>query len=243
MVSARIISLAFCVLCVFQVQAAGGIRCQEINPSLPAAIQQALWSTVSVHSVIALDTEHLQNNTASISTTGSGFVLDTAGRVVMSGHGIAGFLLAEHPSRHTVILSDCRQFQAQVVVVGGDENYGVDAVILQIQHPPPDLIPMRRSEELPYKAKVYAMGSPYGIMNTVYEGVFGSSYINQSNERLYAYINLQDGISGGALVTEDGVMVGTAQGKGYLMLEHSELPVSFFVPVGKINQLLQKHNL
>lgn len=223
------------------------IHCQSPRTDLPIGVKKALQSTVSVYSVVVTGSVGNDTNKKVFSSVSSGFIADTNGHVVMSGHRIASFLQSKEMSViHTVVLSDCRALSATVTVVGGDNNWGVDAVLIKIDHPPNDLIPIQRGASAVdvTGVKVYVLGSPFGWSNTVYDGVVAGSHLNdEQSEVLLAHINLQMGISGGALVTEDGVMVGVAQARGYVNIGELGIPVSIFVPVDKINEFLSKNQL
>ncbi len=219
------------------------IHCKSPSDKIPAGVQKALLSTVSVYSTLGGALSSSIEEDKSFSVIGSGFIVDKPGHVVISGSGISPFIKNGMYATHVVVLADCRVFSANIVSIGGDEREGVDAILLKINNPPSDLVPISRIAVSLREDTVYALGSPYGWMNTIYEGTLASSYLGSNNKELLAHINLQEGISGGALVNSDGVMLGVAQGKGYVRLSGFRIPISIFVPVAKINQFLQENNL
>jgi S1-C subfamily serine protease len=240
----HVLGILFLVVFSSHVLGGGLVHCKEPKNDVPEGVLKALTSTVAVKSSVALNVESLEKDINLRTTVGSGFIAHTDGYVVVSGHRIAPFLRSHYHSRHTVILHDCRAFAATVVAIGGDEHGGVDAILLKIVEPPTDLVPITRSATTLKRTAVYALGAPYGWMNTVYTGVLAETYNNRSKGKtVFAHVQLQEGISGGPLVTENGYMLGSAEGvatdKGY----NGGMPISVFVPMQKINTFLAKHNL
>ena len=240
----RLITL--CVLIILAGSALGQptLFCKEPKNDYPTGVQDAVKSTVTTWNAVSLSNEDLEKNINVISSVGSGVILDTRGHILTSGHGVAKYLrMKDRPKKHRVYLYDCREYEARVVAIGGDEKEGIDAVILKITGPPPDLIPIKRDYVSFPDKNVYAVGSPYGWMNTVAAGVLAGPYLNRNLQEVYAHVDLKEGMSGGPLVTEDGILVGTAQGKKLLSFGGAELYVSFFVPVARINSFVEKQIL
>lgn len=217
------------------------IYCKKPKADFPTGVQEAIKSTVTTFNAVALTKGDLDDEANAITSVGSGVILDTEGHVVITGHSIAKYLRMEgYPKKHIVYLHDCSEYEASVIAIGGDEKEGVDAVILKINNPPKDLVPIKRGLVSYTEKNVYAIGSPYGWTNTVNEGVLAGPLLNRTLDETYAHVDLKDGMSGGPLVTESGTIVGIAQGKKLISFGGADIYVSFFVPIARINYLVRK---
>ncbi len=141
-------------------------------------------------------------------TLGSGVILDTQGHVVTNRHVIAD------ATEIKLQLEDGRI--AEGIVVGVDND--TDLAVLKMKFDKPSTAPipqmtLGRSDKLRVGDVVLAIGSPYGLSQTVTHGIVsatGRDQLNLSNLESYiqtdAAINL--GNSGGALVNTAGELIG-----------------------------------
>jgi putative serine protease PepD len=139
--------------------------------------------------------------------TGSGWVLDSEGRIVTNQHVVDG------ASEVTVKFHDGSEIQADVV--GTDPSS--DVALLKLNEIPDDLQPLDRgsSESLRIGDPVVAIGSPFGLEGTVTAGI-----VSAKNRQLQAPNNytidgaiqtdaaLNHGNSGGPLLDLNGRVVG-----------------------------------
>jgi len=95
--------------------------------------------------------------------TGSGFIWDKQGRVVTNYHVI------ESASRVEVTLADRSTWQATLVGVAPDK----DLAVLQISAPAEKLapLPLGESHDLQVGQKVFAIGNPFGLDQTLTSGI------------------------------------------------------------------------
>jgi len=95
--------------------------------------------------------------------TGSGFVWDSEGRIVTNYHVI------EDASRIEVVLADNSRWKAILVGASPDE----DIAVLKIAAPAGRLkpIPMGDSRDLLVGQKVFAIGNPFGLDQTMTSGI------------------------------------------------------------------------
>lgn len=141
------------------------------------------------------------------SSTGSGFVLDPEGRILTAFHVVEG------KNQIDVILSSGRRLRARLVGTAPQ----LDIALLQVNAPAEELfpLPLGDSGELEVGQKVFAIGNPIGLHNTLTVGVV--SALRRSAEGLP--IELQDaliqtdaavnpGSSGGPLLNSAGEVVG-----------------------------------
>ncbi|MHB8474966.1 MAG: S1C family serine protease [Steroidobacteraceae bacterium] len=134
---------------------------------------------------------------------GSGVIVDTAGTIVTNQHVIAG---AESIRAQ---LADGRI--ADATIVGQDPD--TDIAILHLDTPGLPVMPVGRSDTLRVGDIVLAIGNPYGIGQTVTQGIVSATGRGQLGLATFenfiqtdAAINL--GNSGGALIDAQGDLVG-----------------------------------
>lgn len=139
--------------------------------------------------------------------TGSGFVLDTQGRIVTNYHVIADAEEVE------VVLADGTAASARVI--GADAYY--DLAVLQIDIDPSHLRPVElgSSSELRVGQRVIAIGNPFGLDRTLTTGVIsalGRTIERESGPALGEAIQtdaaINPGNSGGPLLDSRGRVIG-----------------------------------
>ena len=134
---------------------------------------------------------------------GSGVILDAIGTIVTNQHVIAG------ADSIRVQLSDGRI--AEATIVGQDPDTDIAILDLKIDKLP--IMPMGRSDTLRVGDIVLAIGNPYGLSQTVTQGIVSATGRGQLGLATFenfiqtdAAINL--GNSGGALIDAHGDLVG-----------------------------------
>ncbi len=136
---------------------------------------------------------------------GSGVIIRGDGLIVTSNHVIAG------ADQITVVLSDRREFEATLVTT--DDRS--DLAILRIDAKGETLphLELKDSDEVEVGDLVLAIGNPFGVGQTVTNGIVSavartSMDINDLNYFIQTDAAINPGNSGGALVTMDGKLVG-----------------------------------
>ena len=134
---------------------------------------------------------------------GSGVIVDAKGTIVTNQHVIAG------ADSIRVQLADGRV--AEATVAGQDPDTDLAILHLSIEHLP--VMPMGRSDTLRVGDIVLAIGNPYGLSQTVTQGIVSATGRGQLGLATFenfiqtdAAINL--GNSGGALIDAHGDLVG-----------------------------------
>ncbi len=139
--------------------------------------------------------------------TGSGFILDTQGRIVTNYHVIADAEEVE------VVLADGTAASARVI--GADAYY--DLAVLQIDVDPSHLRPVElgSSSDLRVGQRVIAIGNPFGLDRTLTTGVIsalGRTIERESGPALGEAIQtdaaINPGNSGGPLLDSRGRVIG-----------------------------------
>jgi Do/DeqQ family serine protease len=134
---------------------------------------------------------------------GSGVIIDAAGTIVTNQHVIAG------ADSIRVQLADGRI--AQATITGQDPDTDLAILHLSVGHLP--IMPVGRSDTLRVGDIVLAIGNPYGLSQTVTQGIVSATGRGQLGLATFenfiqtdAAINL--GNSGGALIDSNGDLVG-----------------------------------
>lgn len=164
---------------------------------------------------------------------GSGVLIDTAGHVVTNNHVI------KCAQQIWLQLADGRSEAA--VVVGQDPD--TDLAVLKINLGQPPVLPMGRSDELRVGDIVLAIGNPYGLSQTVTQGIVsatgrGELGLNpfESYIQTDAAINL--GNSGGALINLQGELIGI--NTAVLSQELGTEGIGFAIPVNLVRGVLEQ---
>jgi serine protease Do len=162
---------------------------------------------------------------------GSGFIIDKAGYIVTNNHVI------ENADQIKVKLADEREFEAELV--GRDPN--TDLALIQIKDAS-NLVPLELgdSDALSVGSWVVAVGSPFGLEQTVTAGIVSAKGRTLGSGPYDDFIqtdaSINPGNSGGPLLNMNGEVVGintaiVANGQG----------IGFAIPVnmarGIVNQL------
>jgi serine protease DegS len=134
---------------------------------------------------------------------GSGVIVDAIGTIVTNQHVIAG------ASSISVQLADGRV--AEATIVGQDADTDIAILSLKIDNLP--VMPLGRSDTLRVGDIVLAIGNPYGLSQTVTQGIVSATGRGQLGLATFenfiqtdAAINL--GNSGGALIDAHGDLIG-----------------------------------
>lgn len=136
--------------------------------------------------------------------TGSGVIINAAeGHIITNHHVIAG------ADSIVIALSDGRRYEARVLGVDPE----TDIAVLQIDADNLTEIPAGDSNKLRVGEAVYAIGSPFGLSQTVTSGIV--SALSRSGLGIESYEDfiqtdaaINKGNSGGALINARGELVG-----------------------------------
>jgi Do/DeqQ family serine protease len=171
--------------------------------------------------------ERIQNS------LGSGVIVREDGIVVTNNHVIAG------SDEITVVLSDRREFEAEIV--GTDER--TDLAVLRINNAPADLpaLKLGDADALEVGDLVLAIGNPFGVGQTVTSGIVSAvarSNVGVSDFRSFIQTDaaINPGNSGGALVTIDGDLVGI--NTAIYSQDGGSVGIGFAIPTAMIRVVL-----
>jgi S1-C subfamily serine protease len=192
-------------------------------------------------SVVYITTIALQRNMFSLNAveipqgTGSGFVWDKKGRVVTNYHVISD------ASRIEVTMADHSTWKAVLVGAAPDK----DLAVLQIDAPSHLLspIPVGESINLQVGQKVFAVGNPFGLDQTITSGIISAlgREITAITGRLIRNMIQTDaainpGNSGGPLLDSAGRLIGV--NTAIYSPSGTYAGIGFAVPVNEINRVV-----
>ena len=138
--------------------------------------------------------------TERVAGQGSGFITSSDGYILTNHHVVNG------ASTLTVIMPDKREFKAKVI--GSDERS--DVAVIKVDATDLPFLKMANSDNVRVCEWVMAVGSPFGLKNTVTAGVV--SAINRDTGDYVSFIQtdaaVNPGNSGGPLVNVYGEVIG-----------------------------------
>jgi len=167
--------------------------------------------------------------------TGSGFIWDDAGHIVTNFHVI------ESADSAAVTLQDGTTLEARLVGVEPDK----DLAVLKIDAPASVLqpIPVGTSADLEVGQKVFAIGNPFGLDQTLTTGVIsglGREIQSRTGRKIEGVIQtdaaINPGNSGGPLLDSAGRLIGV--NTAIYSPSGTYAGVGFAVPVDIINEIV-----
>lgn len=167
--------------------------------------------------------------------TGSGFIWDKEGRIVTNYHVIGD------ANRVEVTLADSSTWKGSLVGVAPDK----DLAVLQIAAPPERLksIPIGESNNLQVGQKVFAIGNPFGLDQTITGGIVSAldREIKAATGRTIQGVVQTDaainpGNSGGPLLDSAGRLIGV--NTAIYSPSGGSSGIGFAVPVDVVNRVV-----
>ncbi len=167
--------------------------------------------------------------------TGSGFVWDKEGRIVTNYHVI------ESASRVEVTLADRTSWKATLVGVAPDK----DLAVLRIAAPADKLhpLPIGESHSLLVGQKVFAIGNPFGLDQTLTSGIvsaLGREIKSATGRTIQGVIQtdaaINPGNSGGPLLDSAGRLIGV--NTAIYSPSGGSAGIGFAVPVDEVNRVV-----
>ena len=147
----------------------------------------------SVFSIQTYDVEGLPY------ATGSGFFIDSSGLAVTNFHVLENALSA------TVTLSDGSVHE--ILGVAGYHS-SQDYALLRIEGDSFTPLPIGDSSSLQVGDRIYTIGSPKGMQNTMSDGIISSTCRPEYQNKIQITAPISSGSSGGALLDEYGNVIG-----------------------------------
>jgi len=192
-------------------------------------------------SVVYITTIALRRNLFSLNAveipqgTGSGFIWDDAGRVVTNYHVVSD------ANKIEVTMADNSTWEAVLVGAAPDK----DLAVLQIDAPKSLLhpIPVGGSFELLVGQKVFAIGNPFGLDQTITSGIIsalGRGIKSVTGRTIHDMIQtdaaINPGNSGGPLLDSAGRLIGV--NTAIFSPSGAYAGIGFAVPVDEVNRVI-----
>ncbi len=163
--------------------------------------------------------------------TGSGFIMDSNGYILTNAHVIEG------ATTIYVTLTDKREFKAKLI--GSDPRTDVALVKIEASNLPK--LPVGDSSRVRVGEWVLAIGSPFGLDNTVTAGIV-SAKGRETNDSITPFIQtdvaINPGNSGGPLINTRGEVIGInsqiySKSWGYM-------GISFAIPIDEVIRISEQ---
>jgi serine protease DegS len=221
-------------------------REREVRTSFADAVSRAGPAVVNIYTArvvsstpgAAVGNSLLRQNSAQVrqrveGSLGSGVILDTDGHLVTNHHVIQG------ADQIRVQLADGRV--ATPTIVGTDPD--TDLAVLRVDLDEPPVMPMGRSNELRAGDVVLAIGNPFGLSQTVTQGIVsatgrGRLGVTDFEDFIQTDAAINFGNSGGALINTDGELIGI--NTAVLAQTLGTDGISFAIPVNMVRGVMDQ---
>ncbi len=171
---------------------------------------------------------------------GSGAIVSADGYILTNNHVIEG------ASDIQVVLSDGREFDAKIIGTDSGRD-GTDLALLKIEEKSLPHLVFGDSSQLEVGEWVVAIGSPFGLSQTVTRGIVSAKGRDTNDVRIANYADfiqtdaaINRGNSGGALINVQGQLVGintailTSNGSS-----QGNVGVGFAIPSNLVQKIMQ----
>ena len=164
---------------------------------------------------------------------GSGVIVDEAGHVITNHHVVQG------ADEIRVQLADGRIATPEIVGMDPD----TDLAVLRVPLKDPPVMPMGRSDELRAGDVVLAIGNPFGLSQTVTQGIVsatgrGRLGVTDFEDFIQTDAAINFGNSGGALINTEGELIGI--NTAVLAQNLGTDGISFAIPVNMVRGVMDQ---
>ncbi|MEL7024306.1 MAG: trypsin-like peptidase domain-containing protein [Pseudomonadota bacterium] len=196
-----------------------------------AASANAVVNVYTTRLVTGVDDSGLLRTTQQVNL-GSGVIIDADGFIVTNYHVI------QNAGEIRVQLADGRI--ATPTLVGEDSD--TDLALLKVDLPDLEAIQLGRSDQVRIGDVVLAIGNPYGLSQTVTQGIISAT--GRGSLRLTTFENyiqtdaaINSGNSGGALINTQGELIGI--NTAVVSREENIQGISFAIPANLVSGVVQ----
>ncbi|MGA0005234.1 MAG: DegQ family serine endoprotease [Burkholderiaceae bacterium] len=161
---------------------------------------------------------------------GSGFIISTDGFILSNHHVVEG------ADEVFVSMTDGREFKAKIV--GSDQR--TDVALLKIEAKNLPALPLGDPSKLKVGAWVVAIGSPFGLENTVTAGIVSAKGRDTGDYLPFIQtdVAVNPGNSGGPLLNLDGEVIGI--NSQIYSRTGGFMGISFAIPIDEANSVAQQ---
>ncbi len=176
---------------------------------------QAQSKPYPINSVMCLDgvrqfSQH--QNACLYSNNGSGVIIDNQGHLVTSAHVVTFFSARGKTSdaAKTILVEFANGQKTTAKLLGFDLES--DLALLKLPHATNHFLPLSDLHSSRVGESVYAIGTPYmGFKQTVTSGIISARFFAKVSNYIQTDAQLRSGNSGGALINEQGQLIGITQ--------------------------------
>ena len=220
------LAIACVIMLLRDREAATNAEPRVVTASYATAVAKSAPSVVNVYTRRRADNP--RRGQAIQTSLGSGVIIDRAGYIVTNYHVITGATAV------SVQLADSRV--APATIVGRDPD--TDLALLKIELDDLSPITLGRSDQMAIGDVVLAIGNPYGLSQTVTQGIIsatGRGLLGLTTFENYIQTDaaINSGNSGGALVNTDGELIGI--NTAVISREVNIQGISFAIPVNLVS--------
>ncbi len=167
------------------------------------------------------------------SSLGSGVIVQPNGFIITNHH------IVENTKKLIIALNDGREFNAKIISV--DPSTDLAVLKIDIDSPLPFLHLQKSTENLEVGDIVLAIGNPYGVGQTVTQGIIsalGRSVSNLSDSSFFIQTDaaINPGNSGGALIDLKGKLIGI--NTAIFSRSQGSNGIGFAIPADMVRQVL-----
>ncbi|MEW5814980.1 MAG: trypsin-like peptidase domain-containing protein [Spirochaetota bacterium] len=166
---------------------------------------------------------------------GSGFFIDKRGYLITNHHIIDSEVNPKYEgySRLYIRLSNSKADRLPAKVVGYDQIF--DIALIKIEVDAPYIFSLNDKEDFLPGEKIYAIGSPAGLENTITSGIISATRRRflQMGDAMQVDVPVNPGNSGGPLLNDNGELVGVV----FAGLEQFE-GINFAIPAHWVSTIL-----
>ena len=160
---------------------------------------------------------------------GSGFVLSSDGYIMTNAHVVA------NADTITVKFNDNKEFKAKIIGIDTD----TDVAVIKIDSKNLPMVKIGNPNKLKPGNWVVAIGSPFGLENTITQGIISALSRNLPDDNYIPFIQtdvpINPGNSGGPLINLDGEVIGInsqiySKSGGYMGISFA-IPIDYAIKV------------
>ena len=170
------------------------------------------------------------NTSGSITAYGSGFFVSSAGLVATNYHVVSSIVMEPETYSLEYLKSDGTTAPLQIMAI----DVRNDLAILQLKHDKTPFLLLQKTK-LHKGDRCYSLGNPLDIGMSIVEGTYNGSIATQYNELFHFTGAINPGMSGGPVVTENGVAFGVNKA-----IRLDGQMVGYVVPAYYVSALLEK---
>lgn len=165
---------------------------------------------------------------------GSGVIVDAKKGYILTNHHVI-----KHATQITATLDDGTQLEAKLI--GSDPDS--DVAVIQVKHDKLTAVALADSDKLRRGDFVVAIGSPFGLMQTVTSGIISALGRSDLGIEGYEYFiqtdaSINPGNSGGALVDLNGHLVGI--NTAILAPSGGNVGIGFAIPINMARAIMEQ---